>query len=1284
MSTVGIRKRYTSAMERIIKNAVSESGKVLETIIAELKAEVLRVKSENENLKIRCSQFEEVVKKRSIYRETGTSPEPYIIERCDKAVQCELAFHQPVNMDPNISDNETQSECSFGPHYEKECSNDSFSFINMNEAEHVTYDSLDISDETPHEKSFDQERNTNDDKPKQKNKESIKYSETFSCPSDQVILTTSPQVELIEEHESCYETSEMEIQETCQEDVGIDCAKTDESFLECQVESQKEVNERITIYMQEEISTVKDGVTCEKSKPKDSCVVAQQQIEITEMEDEIDPQSKLYSFELKPDNVSSAITTNADQLITPSKVAALTVTPTGPEIDSTAFQSLSTEDPHARKAQKISQSLKYPYFLRRQRCTSVTLEDAMLLLDAVNLHEFKSSTPKKAQTKHSLRHATTTRKRRNNPEITQTFVSDTKNLEENACQSETVQPQMAEAIVEGCPANMGKEGQQHNQETTSLTIPSPLQAAIDHSILMVTPTTLRAVTETDSVSMDIEDHQHDLKILTLPTHQSSATATTNTTPNTTLTKQGEDMQVVNNNTAIMSTDGQGHDQITTTTPAFTVEPDYVVQPIIRSVTPSKQDETFEAVDLNEYPIESVTTCVDTVLLSTSTELAEVAHATADETQNNMVDVTPPSVMLPPESLIQSESEQTQTKVDETESVAPISVHSSLDIESQENDITFSLGDLPPKPPLNPVTQHTLLLKMPGETGDKCDSVLKTITSSSTLSPAQLSAVVSAVRSAQNTSVSTGPLANIPSGKKALVAVPFSLKSVMKPHHKIIVIPRQCKISPSQSITKDKSVVLKKKLQTDATTTVISNDVNLVPGTGDDNTTLELDKQQLASVTTQALPESLDSLEIEQNSPVQENFPCKNTAQVKLNRLPFPVSSAQTVSVANMSPLEEKNAPNGSSVKTINSETATSQPAAQPLQDDLTSTVIDTSPSNLSSKHVQTSPKCKIKSTSQSTTIVRLSPVVSNDHSYPQHRMTKSQFLAKLEVSPVTQDSEKAGSSGKDVPKASLVDRLRSHLKTHTKTTKKVQDGLNLTMKTTDFIPINQEISSPDQEQQSENVNLPTTLACIDDNKSACPNIFRSPIKTSPVTKRVSNVKQVKIKNSPKTDQMTPIKPVKKRRLKKGGASSENILLRGNLSPMRNKLINSNALLSCVRKGLMKKSFLCKFCRKEFVKKKDIEEHIQVHVGKKPFQCNICHRRFSRTMELSRHLKRHNAEKKYQCTSCGKAFIEYNNLKRHTYIHTGEKPYSCPHCPRAFTQSGHMRTHIKNHHKDTQR
>ncbi|XP_072319044.1 uncharacterized protein [Eucyclogobius newberryi] len=1288
MSTSGLQKRYTSAMEKIIKNAVSETSKVLETIIVELKAEVRRVKSENENLTIRCNQFEEVVKKRSVYRETGTSPEPYIIERCDKAVQCDLGFQQPEELNPNLSDNETQSERSFGPIHEKESSNDSFSFIQINEDERNTYEPLDLSNITSPEKSCDQETNTSDDRPEQI-MESDSYLETLthSFGQEQEIVTTisSPQVELYEEeHESCCETSEIEIQEVFQEDVGIKCAKTNDSLLEC----QEELKERITMQEDVKISVEKEVEICKKSKPEE-CINrlfpdlskenAQQQVvqETTEMNVELDPQSKPSS---EIDNASSAETTNTElannlvqadnsnvSSVQDQAISPLNVIPTviGPEIESTAVQSLPAEDLPAKKAQKAPPTLKYPYFLRRQRCTSVTLEDAMLLLDAVNLHEYKSSTLKKAQTKHSLRPFGTS-KISNKPEVSQKILAeDSLNSEEHASTAETLEqpaPHTAEVIEEACPSNLGKEDQGHHRETIPHTKPS-LEAVIDHGVLMVTPTKLTLVTEADSVSMDIEDGHHE--ILSSPTKLSSTRA-------------------VDNDTANMCIEAQEDDQITTTSPAkpLAIEPAQNVNLELQIMM--KQDEVFQEVEVIECPAEkdidhdhenhdyrswSLIPPTRTASVAPGAddpaEQTEPGQATIDpETQNCVVNFTPPTVALPSESLTRTESDLAQAKPDETESGAQISDLPAPHTESQENDVAISLALSPPKPPHNPITQHTLLLKMPGETGNLSSSVVKTITSSSALSPAQLSAVVSAVRSTQSTVSSTGSSQSAPSGKK-LVAVPFSLQSVMKPHHKIIVIPRQCKLPPSQAITKDKAIVLKKNpFQLDATTTVIStSDVNLDPCFGINNATQELDMQHLA-------------LESSQTSPAQEKSPCKNKVQVSLNRLPFPVVSTQTLSFTNTSPdgsLTTPNNPSRPPMKAVLSQTATKLPEAQPVEETLTSLVFDISPksSNKRNKAVKTSSSGRGKSTSRSANIVRLSPVMSNDHSYPQHRMTKSQFLAKLEVSPVTQDSEKAGSSRKDVQKASLVDRLRSHLK-------KVQDSTHLTIEATDRTSVTQEsvTSGPAQEQQSEILGLPDTVPHVDENKSA------SSIKTSPVTKSVTSVKQVKRKNCPKIDKIIPTKPVKKPRLKKSDASPEIIpILRGNLAPMRNKLINSNALLSCVRKGLTKKSFLCKFCRKEFDKKKDIEEHIQVHAGKKPFQCNICHRKFSRTMELSRHLKRHNAEKKYHCSFCGKAFIAYNNLKRHTYVHTGEKPYPCPHCTKSFTQAGHMKSHIKCYHKD---
>ncbi|XP_015251682.1 PREDICTED: uncharacterized protein LOC107098480 [Cyprinodon variegatus] len=109
-------------------------------------------------------------------------------------------------------------------------------------------------------------------------------------------------------------------------------------------------------------------------------------------------------------------------------------------------------------------------------------------------------------------------------------------------------------------------------------------------------------------------------------------------------------------------------------------------------------------------------------------------------------------------------------------------------------------------------------------------------------------------------------------------------------------------------------------------------------------------------------------------------------------------------------------------------------------------------------------------------------------------------------------------------------------------------------------------------------------------------------------------------------------------------------------------------------------FICQVCGNGFYTKRDVEVHIRIHTGEKPFQCHICERRFTRKVELNVHLRWHNGEKRHWCQYCGKGFLDYNNLKRHRYIHTGERPYSCPHCPKKFNQTGHLKKHVRNLHK----
>lgn len=59
MSADDFQTKYASVMESMLKSAVAETTKLFETMVDELKAEISRIKKENEDLKTRCRQFED-------------------------------------------------------------------------------------------------------------------------------------------------------------------------------------------------------------------------------------------------------------------------------------------------------------------------------------------------------------------------------------------------------------------------------------------------------------------------------------------------------------------------------------------------------------------------------------------------------------------------------------------------------------------------------------------------------------------------------------------------------------------------------------------------------------------------------------------------------------------------------------------------------------------------------------------------------------------------------------------------------------------------------------------------------------------------------------------------------------------------------------------------------------------------------------------------------------------------------------------------------------------------
>ncbi|XP_070710548.1 uncharacterized protein [Pempheris klunzingeri] len=99
MSADDFQMKYASVMESMLGTAVAETTKLFETMVDELKAEISRVRKENEDLKTRCGRLEKALCGPTVY--TGER-EPLPVrsgasDTCDRAVQCDLVpFHTVV------------------------------------------------------------------------------------------------------------------------------------------------------------------------------------------------------------------------------------------------------------------------------------------------------------------------------------------------------------------------------------------------------------------------------------------------------------------------------------------------------------------------------------------------------------------------------------------------------------------------------------------------------------------------------------------------------------------------------------------------------------------------------------------------------------------------------------------------------------------------------------------------------------------------------------------------------------------------------------------------------------------------------------------------------------------------------------------------------------------------------------------------------------------------------------------------------------------------------------
>ncbi|XP_047432265.1 uncharacterized protein LOC125000686 [Mugil cephalus] len=92
MSADDFQTKYSSFMENMMRSAVEETRKLFETMVDELKAEISKIKKENEDLKTRCSQFEKEKSQLNVYTTEDSCHPGHSCgsEKRDTAVQCDL------------------------------------------------------------------------------------------------------------------------------------------------------------------------------------------------------------------------------------------------------------------------------------------------------------------------------------------------------------------------------------------------------------------------------------------------------------------------------------------------------------------------------------------------------------------------------------------------------------------------------------------------------------------------------------------------------------------------------------------------------------------------------------------------------------------------------------------------------------------------------------------------------------------------------------------------------------------------------------------------------------------------------------------------------------------------------------------------------------------------------------------------------------------------------------------------------------------------------------------